>query len=898
MDLVVRNAFHNIKLHPETSAMLSVQTPFGQFEPMFLPEGVAPASGVLMCVMSEVFADFTEWLIVIWDNILVCAMGYADAYEKLVRVINRCRERNVYLKLSKSWFGFSKVEFFGYICEKNSYRLSEKRMGSVVAIPFPSGLNKVKKMQQFLGSAVYFKPFIFDYSRKTAELANMTHRDFSWVETTWVKDYKAAFESFKLDIINSFTLYHPDYNLPWFLYVDASDIALGGVLIQVTVDKVQQIIAFVSKKFNAASARWSTIEKEAYAMFYACQKLQYYLYAKNFVMITDHNNLLWMESSEVPKIVRIRIYLQGFNFELKHVAGKLNVFADWLSRMYDACDVIGNQESVSMCLIAEANQEVFVATDAVTTALNQVHNARMGHHGEKRTWCLLNTHFPGHKISIATVTDFVSSCAYCQKVRSTMVSSLTAPVRSIVAEHPRSLCGYDTLYITPPDAEGFKYIHVFKMIPSRLVALYPSKTLSAESLASAAFQFFVTYGITDVLITDPGANINSEVMKLLLEWFGIRLRMSIVGRHQSNMVERSHREILRFLSTLVNTEGVKMCWSKPHIIAIIQFILNSEKSSETGVSPFEYVFGSVDFPFLKLPGNANEGIRASIYLERLNADLLMVRAAARTIQSEEQQKRMRQPHVLNSYVTGDMILFDEASTGGRDSKLTSRYSGPYVITAIHKADISCSHIVTGKEKVFYMEHVKPFFGTREDAYKVALTDDDQYVIKEIKTYRGDPSRRSLMSFLVLFDDGDEVWVNYKPDLVSSLPFEEFCRKTAELEPLLHTDREWRGIQSRLNAAGVVGIVPGNTCYVDLRAWGTDYFSSIGLPGDATYVVKCDYLKWTSSKRLKVDLRCTLFNQVFVWDATAVRLYGLQLDLPADCVLIDTAWCDRYPAILT
>jgi hypothetical protein len=33
------------------------------------------------------------------------------------------------------------------------------------------------------------------------------------------------------------------------------------------------------------------------------------------------------------------------------------------------------------------------------------------------------------------------------------------------------------LYITPADAEGYQYIHVFKLLPSRLVGLYPSKDL-------------------------------------------------------------------------------------------------------------------------------------------------------------------------------------------------------------------------------------------------------------------------------------------------------------------------------------------------------------------------------------------------------------------------------------
>ena len=47
--------------------------------------------------------------------------------------------------------------------------------------------------------------------------------------------------------------YHPDYAMPWYLYVYASDIALGGVLIQVTNQGTQQVVAFISKKFSAVA---------------------------------------------------------------------------------------------------------------------------------------------------------------------------------------------------------------------------------------------------------------------------------------------------------------------------------------------------------------------------------------------------------------------------------------------------------------------------------------------------------------------------------------------------------------------------------------------------------------------------------------------------------------------
>jgi hypothetical protein len=100
-------------------------------------------------------------------------------------------------------------------------------------------------------------------------------------------------------------------------------------------EKVLQPIAFISHKFSAQATRWSTIEQEAFGIFYAVQKLAYYLMGKDFVIETDHNNLLWMEQSKVAKIIRWRLYLQTFRFKIKHIAGEKNLVADWLYRLYE-----------------------------------------------------------------------------------------------------------------------------------------------------------------------------------------------------------------------------------------------------------------------------------------------------------------------------------------------------------------------------------------------------------------------------------------------------------------------------------------------------------------------------------------------------------------------------------
>ncbi len=322
-DLDVTNAFHQIPLGEKTSRVLSVQTPFGQFQPKFMPEGVAPASLVLMKTMFEIFKDYRDWLVVIHDNILVLGRGYDDLFWKTVKVIRRCKERNLYLKLAKSSFGVRSVNFFGYVCSGNSYRLSEERIDSVTSIPFPRDM---KEMQRFLGSAMYFKPFIADYAGKTALLYDMIRKDFDWGQD--LSRWESLFGSFKKDIIHSFSMYHPDHSLDWFLSVDASDLAVGGVLVQRDINGVQQVIAFVSRKLSKSARAWSTYEKEAYAMYYSVHQLRQYLYGKFFVLLTDHRNLVWIETSEVPKIIRIRLYLQTFDFKILHVPGKENVFSD------------------------------------------------------------------------------------------------------------------------------------------------------------------------------------------------------------------------------------------------------------------------------------------------------------------------------------------------------------------------------------------------------------------------------------------------------------------------------------------------------------------------------------------------------------------------------------------
>ena len=70
-----------------------------------------------------------------------------------------------------------------------------------------------------------------------------------------------------------------------------------------------QTIALVSKKFSKQSQRWATIKQEAFGIYYTVKHLAYYLVGKNFVVETDHNNLVWIRASMVPKIMRGGVFI-------------------------------------------------------------------------------------------------------------------------------------------------------------------------------------------------------------------------------------------------------------------------------------------------------------------------------------------------------------------------------------------------------------------------------------------------------------------------------------------------------------------------------------------------------------------------------------------------------------
>ena len=162
---------------------------------------------------------------------------------------------------------------------------------------------------------------------------------------------------------------------------------------------LHQAIAFASLKFSGAAINWDTFKQEAYAEYYAVVQFNYYLRGKSFVIETDHRNLVWMEFSQVPIVVRWRVLLQSFIFEVRHIPGKDNIVADWLSRMYPPSISLPSLNSLA-------------ATDLpnLLEMFHSVHGHRSLHHGAKKTYLAICTRYPGHGVPKRIIQDIVGNC--------------------------------------------------------------------------------------------------------------------------------------------------------------------------------------------------------------------------------------------------------------------------------------------------------------------------------------------------------------------------------------------------------------------------------------------------------------------------------------------------------
>jgi len=539
--------------------------------------------------------------------------------------------------------------------------------------------------------------------------------------------------------------------------------------------------------------------------------------------------------------------------------------------------------------------------------MDSVHGKEALHFGAYETWKRAKELFPEARIPLDAVRTFVKECPMCQKMRDTGIKGLPAQTLTLKPQTYRKAVGIDHISVSKePDKNGNTCAIILVEHFSHFPQVYAAKDYGADTVVETLIQHFSTFGAFDELVSDPGSAFMSDVVKQFNNLMGIRHKVSLVGRHESNGCESLGGQFIRHLRTLVNDKRLVDRWSDKTVLPLINFALCSHNTSETGgPTPFQLKYGTQDAEFFRLPADLEPGARNHEILRRLDQDLRTIRDISLNLQNQivEERKKNDKPHA--HYEVGDFVLWNprEKQSDFAPSKLGPNWFGPYEVISQHKNDVTMKHMCIHTVEVQHISRLKPFIGSREEAEHYAKLDYNQFDIVGIRYFTGNPHKRTSMMFNVTFAFNgitENKMIPYTADLDKTQQFEEYLNRNPYLFPLKHHASESKRRIAGIKKLRITKFVPGDTVYLNLRYFDGDssaWFDALDLPEkDKSYYVQLRIRSWKSNMHLEAVAFCPVFNcdiRLNNYDSQSTVLTEGEFNEETD-ILVTEAFRRQYP----
>lgn len=625
------SGYHQLLLRESDVPKSAFRTPFGSFEWKVLSFGLTNAPSVFQSAMNRMLADL-PFVVVYLDDILIHSRTPEEHVEHVRVVLDRLAANKYYCKLSKCEFFKPAVPFLGHIVTAAGVQVDPRKTAVVQQWPVPQSIDELRS---FLGFANYFRKFIRAYAGITLPLVRLLSSKVKWC---WDDECQKAFDAVKHALTTTPVLAIPDPSVRFEVVCDASDYALGAVLLQ-----NGRPIAFESRKLIPAERNYTVTEREHLAIVHALKTWRCYLEGPEFTVFTDHNPLTFYPRQALlsRRVARWLEFLERFRMRWEYRPGRSNM-ADPLSRPpseHAACCIVSiasvsaqpegaSSEPISSFPAFEQMVRSGYETDPWfaepantaslekrygmwwrgsclvlpddpalrTAALRECHdNPLAGHTGVQKTLELVQRFFwwPGMRKHVA---GYVRSCDSCQRVK----ASQQAPAGLLhplpVPEVKWHTVTMDFVTDLPPSKHPVSgAVHDSIMVVcdklSKMVHLAPCcKDMDAKAAAHLFFERVVSlHGFPRVLVHDRDPKFTSDFFASLCAINNMAQAMTSSYHPQSDgQTERANRVIEDMLRHYVCPD-TQSDWVD--FLPMVEFAYNNAFHSSLGSTPFRLNYG-------------------------------------------------------------------------------------------------------------------------------------------------------------------------------------------------------------------------------------------------------------------------------------------------------------------
>lgn len=324
--LDLNQGYYQIKLKKESRPYTAFTTDDGHFQLTRMPMGLKTSPACFSRIMGMALGELVGKVCYVYlDDIIVYGATVEEHFENLEKVLKRLASVGLKIKTKKCQFFKKSVEYLGHIISGDGIRPDPAKFSIIEEWPVPK---TVKDVQSFLGLVNYYRRFIENFADIARPLYKLTSKGAPFL---WSPECQEAFEILKHKVMTPPVLSFPNFSEPFVLQTDASDKAIGAVL----MNSDHRPVAFLSRKLKKYEVNYHITDKELLAIVFAVKKFENYLTGQKFIIETDHQALeyLFKMTSPSSRLTRFRLKLEEFDFTIKYIKGKSNVVSDALSRI-------------------------------------------------------------------------------------------------------------------------------------------------------------------------------------------------------------------------------------------------------------------------------------------------------------------------------------------------------------------------------------------------------------------------------------------------------------------------------------------------------------------------------------------------------------------------------------
>lgn len=285
--------FWQLKLHEDSTKYCKFKTPFGRYCFLRMPFGISSAPEILHRTM-EHMSEGIEGVRVYMDDIILWGSTLQQHNERLAKVLERVKRYGLKLNRAKCQFGVGDISFLGDKLTAEGIEPDKEKLQAILEMPCPEDKKGVLRI---LGMVNFIGKFIPSLAAKTVHLRQLLHNS---CEFRWNEELENEWQQLKKTLTTEPVLAYFDSKRKTKVSTDASKAGIGAVLLQAYGDHT-------------------------------------YVYGlPTFVAETDHKPLIAIIKKNLsemsPRIQRLMMKLQRYDFNLIYTPGKRIVLADALSR--------------------------------------------------------------------------------------------------------------------------------------------------------------------------------------------------------------------------------------------------------------------------------------------------------------------------------------------------------------------------------------------------------------------------------------------------------------------------------------------------------------------------------------------------------------------------------------